>query len=229
MAGAGISGAGLALATAGGVVLWAGLSGATPLTILKSTAKGKMPPPVSLGSPMRLFEKVLADTASTLTFGLASNQTPAGVPSGSVPVSLSGSATAAGSAIAAAAVKYTGTPYRWGGADPSGWDCSGFVTYVLHHDLGYQLPSNTHTVTMQFYTWSGAITIPTSQAQAGDLVCWPTHVAIAIGPTTCVGAETYGVGTVTGEFTSMGPGGETFVIRRVKSQATVSAPVVTAV
>ena len=39
--------------------------------------------------------------------------------------------SAAGSDIVAEAQKYLGTPYVYGGASPSGFDCSGFVYYVL--------------------------------------------------------------------------------------------------
>ncbi|HEY3116144.1 MAG TPA: C40 family peptidase [Chloroflexota bacterium] len=36
-----------------------------------------------------------------------------------------------GDEIAAIALQYQGARYRWGGAGPSGFDCSGFVYYVL--------------------------------------------------------------------------------------------------
>ncbi len=39
--------------------------------------------------------------------------------------------SASGSKILAEAQKYLGTPYVYGGASPSGFDCSGFVYYVL--------------------------------------------------------------------------------------------------
>jgi hypothetical protein len=38
-----LSGTGLALATAGGVILWAGLAGVSPLSIVKSIGSGKQP------------------------------------------------------------------------------------------------------------------------------------------------------------------------------------------
>ena len=42
-----------------------------------------------------------------------------------------GPANVSGSAILKEAQKYLGTPYVYGGASPSGFDCSGFVYYVL--------------------------------------------------------------------------------------------------
>lgn len=117
------------------------------------------------------------------------------------PVPGSGAGNTAGGAVTGAAVaddakKYVGVPYVWAGSDPSGWDCSGFVTWVLHHDFGIDLPDNTHTVTGQFYVWSGAATVPRSQMQAGDLVCWLGHIGIAIDNTNMVNAPGVGVGTV---------------------------------
>jgi cell wall-associated NlpC family hydrolase len=40
-------------------------------------------------------------------------------------------ADSAGDQIAAIALQYQGARYRWGGMGPSGFDCSGFVYYVL--------------------------------------------------------------------------------------------------
>ncbi len=223
----GISGAGLALATAGGVLLWSGLSDVTPVELVKSISSGKPLPKIHVGSPLELLKDAIGSAFSALNPFNSSNPGVQGFLQGLTGISDT-TGSALGNAIAQAAVKYKGVPYRWGGATPAGWDCSGFVTYVLHHDLGLNLPSNTHTVTLQFLTWSGATTIPTSQAAAGDLVCWPTHVAIAISNTECIGAETVGVGTVTGAFNAMGPGGETFVIRRVKGQGAAAAGAVAA-
>ena len=96
--------------------------------------------------------------------------------------------------IADDAAQYVGkVPYKWGGADPSGWDCSGFVTWVLGHDLGYQLPSSSHTVCMQFYGWSGASKV--TSPMAGDLAVWPTHMGIMISSTQMVSALNPSKGT----------------------------------
>lgn len=48
---------------------------------------------------------------------------------GTVEVSRSGSSVT-GSRIAAKAAQYLGTPYRYGGASPGGFDCSGFTSYI---------------------------------------------------------------------------------------------------
>jgi peptidoglycan DL-endopeptidase CwlO len=61
------------------------------------------------------------------------------------------------------AMQFLGVPYRWGGASPSGFDCSGFVMYVFSR-VGVSLP---HNAAMQY--GYGA---PVSRAnlQAGDVV-----------------------------------------------------------
>lgn len=106
---------------------------------------------------------------------------------------LTAGASAAGSplgtAVANSALQFVGkVPYKWGGADPNGWDCSGFTSYVLHTLNGIELPSDIHTVSQQFYAWSGATTVHTKDAAAGDLACWVTHVGIMVDNTHMVNA-----------------------------------------
>jgi cell wall-associated NlpC family hydrolase len=61
------------------------------------------------------------------------------------------------------AMQYLGTPYVYGGASPSGFDCSGFVMYV-YAQLGVSLP---HNAAAQYGVGTP---VDRSQLQPGDLV-----------------------------------------------------------
>ena len=86
-----------------------------------------------------------------------------------------------GSDIVAKAAQYLGTPYVYGGASPSGFDCSGLVYYVLKH-FGYS-PERTPE---GLYTQGTYIS--KSDLQPGDIVFFAntggsgiTHVGIYSG------------------------------------------------
>src|SRR5881392_2402637 len=108
---------------------------------------------------------------------------PAPAPKPSAPKP-SGSAKGAPAAIAYSvtgmALQLRGTPYRNGGADPSGFDCSGFVQYVFAQH-GVVVPRK---VAEQFRAGTD---VAASQLQARDLVFFTTvapgasHVGIALG------------------------------------------------
>jgi cell wall-associated NlpC family hydrolase len=49
--------------------------------------------------------------------------------------------SAPGEEVADLAQQYVGSPYRWGGASPSGFDCTGFVMWV-YSQFGVALPHN---------------------------------------------------------------------------------------
>ncbi|MFC5369669.1 NlpC/P60 family protein [Arcanobacterium bovis] len=81
-----------------------------------------------------------------------------------------------GSSLINYARRFSGVPYVWGGSTPSGWDCSGFVSFVFRH-FGYSIP---HSSARIFATY-GAYEVSPSQARPGDILYWPGHVGIYTG------------------------------------------------
>ena len=76
------------------------------------------------------------------------------------------SSTASGSGIVDTAMKHLGTRYSYGGASPSGFDCSGFTMYV-YSQHGYSLP---HSATSQWQSGLGSRVYSLGELQSGDLV-----------------------------------------------------------
>ncbi|WP_251550250.1 NlpC/P60 family protein [Neobacillus muris] len=84
----------------------------------------------------------------------------------------------AASQLIAYAKQFLGVPYVWGGSTPSGFDCSGFTSYVFRNAVGISLP-RVSSSQQNFGT-----RIPLSQVQPGDLVFRGSpayHVGIYIG------------------------------------------------
>ncbi len=91
-------------------------------------------------------------------------------------------AASAQSRVVQVARSYIGTPYRHGGTDRRGVDCSGLVFRTYQEALGLQLP---RTADVQAQVGRS---VPLSSVQAGDLVFFRepkckkiTHVGIVVG------------------------------------------------
>ena len=76
------------------------------------------------------------------------------------------SATSSSSGIVDTAKQYLGTSYVYGGASPSGFDCSGFTMYI-YKQFGYSLP---HTASGQWQSGIGSKVWSIGALQPGDLV-----------------------------------------------------------
>ncbi|NKX49985.1 C40 family peptidase, partial [Arthrobacter deserti] len=117
------------------------------------------------------------NTVSAAAFAQAlSSAAGTAAPATGVPAAGSGSPT--GADLVAAAEKYIGLPYVWGGTDPAvGLDCSGFVQRAFK-DLGIEVPR---------VTWdqmkAGTEVASLAQARPGDLIFSRDggHVSIYLG------------------------------------------------
>ncbi|HZD86762.1 MAG TPA: NlpC/P60 family protein [Gaiellaceae bacterium] len=80
--------------------------------------------------------------------------------------------------VVSIAMQYLGVPYVWGGASPSGFDCSGFVMYV-YAQIGISLPH----YTVAQWDYPGSVAVSRDQLEPGDLVFFDGlgHVGIYIG------------------------------------------------
>ena len=105
--------------------------------------------------------------------------------------------------VISTAKKYLGTPYVWGGKTPSGFDCSGFTSYVFKQATGKNIGS--YTVAQE----NAGTTEAVSQASAGDLLFWggrgsSYHVAIYLGNNQYIAAPQPGqsvkISTISGYF-----------------------------
>lgn len=84
------------------------------------------------------------------------------------------------------ALEYVGVPYVWGGASPSGFDCSGLIQYV-YAQLGVSLPHSSASMSTVGYQVSAA------EAQPGDIVWTSGHVSLYAGDGMVVEAQQEGV------------------------------------
>ena len=88
-----------------------------------------------------------------------------------------------GSKIIAYAATFVGTPYKSGGSTPSGFDCSGFVSYVYGH-FGIDLPRSSSAY------WGVGTRV--SSPQPGDIIVSSGHVGLYAGKNLQIDSPTPG-------------------------------------
>lgn len=90
-------------------------------------------------------------------------------------------ATPAQKGVIETALSLLGTPYRFGGTTPKGFDCTGFINYVFRHSVGLLLPRESHSLIQ------AGRPVPAANLRPADLVYFkierqkPLHVGIYIG------------------------------------------------
>lgn len=213
----------LGLLAIGGYLTWFGVhywrtDVKWPTDPIRALLTGKSIPAAESTSSLAQEESL---TALFQTGGQAGNAAPSG---SDILGGVAGIASGGNAAIAAAALKYQGAGYQFGGrADTIGnWDCSSFVFYVLAHDMGLPVlggkwgaagyPPHVHGPTaVQYKMYGTAVSTPS----AGDIVAWNTHVGIAIDANRICSARTpsegTGISTISGTSHSIN---ETPVFRR---------------
>lgn len=122
-------------------------------------------------------QSLVTTTTTTHTPTPALASAPAPVPATPTAIAANVTSSASANAVIANAKQYLGVPYVWGGSTPSGFDCSGFVSYV-YRSVGISLP-RTSSAQQNVGT-----RISLNQLQPGDLVFRGSpayHVGIYIG------------------------------------------------
>lgn len=151
----GIPGLALGALAAGGLIIYAAITDQPITDALRNLIKGTASKPASFIKPPSGAGASGADAATIGAGPFAS--------------------------LASAASAYLGVPYRWGGSDRNGMDCSGLV-WRSFKDLGIDAPR----VSSAQLTWGRVRKIARKDVAAGDLVGHfgaPGHIGVAISNT----------------------------------------------
>jgi hypothetical protein len=171
--GNGISGLAVAIAAVGGILVYAGFKGKTPIGALREVSSGKPSPVSSVGT-------TLGGTAGNAAGAVG------GVIAGTTNVS-------------AAAQKYVGDRYSQEKRTQVGWsDCSSFCDKIFT-DIGIPPPVK-WAATANYRVSPNWVNIPLSQTRPGDIAINGHHMVMitAAGGTAAIGQQNPRVNVRTG-------------------------------
>jgi cell wall-associated NlpC family hydrolase len=125
-----------------------------------------------LAAEAQLRQEQLAAAASAPAPTLAPDATSTPTPDASIPAA----PPSPYGSVVSIALQYLGVPYVWGGSTPTGFDCSGFTSFV-YAQVGVTLP---HNAAAQY---SYGVPVSRDQLEPGDLVFFDGlgHVGLYIG------------------------------------------------
>ncbi len=151
----------------------------TPDQRVALAAPAPVPPPAAAPGP-----EILADAPPP-------NPLPEGIPPGDVAppeAAVPAPGTGEGAVAVQAALTRVGSPYSWGAAGPSAFDCSGLVMWA-YQQAGISLPHSSQMLA------AGGQAVSRDQLQPGDVVNFysdASHTGIYVGDGMVVHASTYG-------------------------------------
>lgn len=197
-----ISGTGVALATFGGLLIYAGLSKQGLAGALRAVSSGHPTLPQAATTKA-------ATIASILGAGAAAGAQAAIESGGGLP------------SLVTAAYQFQGDQYsqlkRW----QTGYsDCSSFVGKSLKA-IGITPPGA--STTLSYLGWSQLSKIPISEAGAGDLLCNSAHIVICINSTMAIGQENPTLNVSVGTYSDLMAGTGSYVALRYTGAAASAA------
>lgn len=150
------------------------------------TTKSKTTKTKSTKAKSSKTKKATKKTSKSKTTGAKKTARPAA----KKPASRDGSVNSSASKIISYGMSLIGTPYKYTGRSPKGFDCSGFTSYVFDNAVGISLPHSSRDQARM------GTSVEKSELRPGDIVYFNTngsgvsHVGIYIGDNKFMHAST---------------------------------------
>jgi cell wall-associated NlpC family hydrolase len=192
-----VSGIGVALATAGGVLVYAALKGQSPLDALREIASGH-------------------------PSAVAANTPAAASGTGDIAGALGATLLGFGPALVTAAMGHASERYSQARRWQDGYsDCSSFVGKSLK-DIGIAPPGA--STTGDYLVWRALVKVPAAHAVAGDLLVNSAHMSVVTAPGMAIGQQNPSRNVAQGPFSSIMAGtGPYLCLRYAAAAAATSA------